>query len=139
MKTIDQDNGVRLALIGSRNFRDYKLFCESVQEALLDWKINSNDLSCVVSGGASGADALAERWALEKGLKISVFRADWKSHGRRAGPLRNSEIVKYATHLVAFPSHNGSGTQDTIRKAQLEGKPIKIIYVKSKSLGIPCE
>jgi len=117
---------LKIAIVGSRHFHDYQTMKEFMDACLAKW----NCQKCtVVSGGATGADSLAERWAEERGFDIKVFVADWDKHGRSAGPIRNSMIVDYCTHVVAFPSHNCRGTQDTIRKAKNAGKPVEILYV----------
>ena len=67
----------------------------------------------IISGGARGADAMAERWAKEHGIPLTVFKADWKL-GTNAGPRRNRDIMKLATHVLAFPSNEGRGTQHAL-------------------------
>jgi hypothetical protein len=42
---------------------------------------------------------------------------------------RNTKIVENSTHYIAFPSRSGSGTQDTIRKAQKKGLKGFVIYI----------
>lgn len=85
-------------------------------------------ISKIVSGGAKGADTLAELWARERGIPIAVYRADWKKHGKAAGPIRNMEMLKCeAPDLVlAFPG--GKGTANMILLAQQA-------YVKVEKLG----
>lgn len=49
----------------------------------------------VVTGDASGADAIARWWAeRQAGVELVVFDADWKQHGRAAGPIRNKAMVE---------------------------------------------
>ncbi len=66
----------------------------------------------VVSGGATGADRLGELWAKSRALPRRVFRADWKTHGRAAGPRRNAEMAAYA---------------DMVRRARARGLLVKVI------------
>ena len=49
----------------------------------------------IVEGGARGTDALAKRYATEHGIKCHEFSALWDMHGMSAGPIRNSEMVKF--------------------------------------------
>ena len=83
-----------------------------------------------MSGGAKGADTLAENWAEEYGIPITIFRPDWKAYGKAAGPIRNTDIVNECTHMIAFPSVKGKGTQDSIKKAKENGKLVEIFYIK---------
>lgn len=79
----------------------------------------------VIQGGAPGADALARAWC---GKAPSVYMinepADWKSHGKAAGPLRNQRMLdEHRPDLVlAFPG--GRGTADMVRRAKAAGVKI---------------
>lgn len=100
-------------IVGSRNYTDYKQFKTFLQDALKTWP----DVIEVVSGGAQGADAMAERWARENNIPIKIFKPDWVKFGKAAGPIRNQQIIEYASHVIAFPSKTGKGTQDSIVRA----------------------
>ena len=76
-----------------------------------------------------GADALAERYAAEHAVEMLVFKPKWKKDGPGAGIIRNTYIVEACTHMAAFPSHAGRGTQDSIRKAERANKPVHTYYV----------
>lgn len=116
-------SGVILAVSGARTFTDYEVFCAKMELAVASWGMPER----VVSGGARGADSLARRWCKEHHVPIDEKIPDWEHNGRGAALMRNTEIVADATHLIAFPSHSGSGTQDTMRKAEKKGIP-QIIY-----------
>ena len=116
---------MKLAIVGSRNFNNYDLMTQKLKEMLEGW----DEIEEIVSGGASGIDTLAKRYANEIGVPIKEFLPNWKEFGPAAGPIRNSQIVDYCTHLIAFPSKTGKGTQDSIRKAQVSQKIVKISYI----------
>jgi len=117
-----------LAIIGSRNFSNYEDLERAVLKVLEKWGLSLSDLEKIVSGGALGVDKLAEKFAKKYSIETVIFPADWKK-GRAAGPIRNSLIVENCTHMIAFPSHTGSGTQDSIRKAEKKGIPLKVLWV----------
>ena len=53
------------------------------------------------------------------------YRADWDTHGKAAGPLRNQAMIDDADMLVAFPGHGASrGTRDCILRAKFKGLPV---------------
>lgn len=81
----------------------------------------------VVVGGAVGADHLAAREAHGLGLKVEVHAADWARHGRRAGVLRNLEMLDSGVDLVlAFWDGVSKGTQHTISEARNRGIPVRV-------------
>ncbi len=110
---------VKIAVVGSRTFRNYGLL-----------KTTMNGFSkpfIVVSGGAAGADSLAERYAREAGLPTEVYPADWARHGRAAGMIRNKQIVDAADHVVAFWDGRSRGTANTIDRARSAGKLLTVV------------
>lgn len=114
-----------LAIVGSRNYVNNTSFNQYVDQ----WIQTHGHPITIVSGGAEGADHLAEVYARKNNIHCEIMKADWRTYGKRAGPIRNSKIVEFCTHVLAFPSHKGKGTQDTIRKAQKAGKHITIHYI----------
>ena len=125
---------MKLGLVGSRNFYDYKSFKSAVFQVIEEWndekrENNEGDIMSIVSGGAPGADTLAEKLARELNVQMIVFKPDWTTHGKAAGIMRNTDIVNASTHMIAFPSRKGKGTQDSIRKAQKNNIPLKILFI----------
>lgn len=112
---------MKLAVVGSRDFLDYGWMEQCLLRAF-----DMGDVEAVISGGARGADSLAARFAREHGLPLIVFHADWERHGRRAGPIRNSEIVRNADVLAAFWDGASRGTGDAVAKARAAGKEVHI-------------
>jgi hypothetical protein len=110
-----------VAVIGSRTFRDYELLTR-----VLDRYQQTVKISLIISGGAAGADKLAEIYAKERGIKTSIMKPDWKKHGKVAGILNNVEIVTNANAVFAFWDGKSRGTQDAITKTKILGKPLVI-------------
>lgn len=78
----------------------------------------------IIQGGCpTGADSLAREVAEEYGTHMETFPADWKKHGRAAGPIRNQAMADAGASLcLAFPSAGRStGTWDMIRRAVAAG------------------
>lgn len=110
-----------LAVVGSRDFDDYELMVEYLS------KLKFTEL---LSGGAKGADSLAERYAEEFNIPIKVFNADWEKYGRKAGMIRNKLIVEYANEGIAFWDGRSTGTANTIECFKKLKKPCKIVIFK---------
>jgi len=119
---------VRLAIIGSRDFTDFEFMETEVKNSFT----NLRDIDIIVSGGARGADRLAERFAEKYEIPTLIFKADWDRHGKKAGYLRNVDIVKNADYVMAFWDGYSKGTKHSIELAQnVFGVPVKVInYVQ---------
>lgn len=129
---------MKVAVIGSRTFNDYAMLKD-----YLDRLNAMQHISKIISGGAAGADKLAERWADENGVGKLIFEAIWddlshpdalvkvnsrgKPYDARAGFRRNKEIIENADVVLAFWNGSSRGTKDGIDHAEKKGKPIKII------------
>lgn len=112
-----------LAIVGARTFNNVEVF-----ESVLNEYVQEHGLPAhFVSGGAEGADTLGERWAVANEIPVvTILKPDWKKHGKAAGIIRNTDIVNTCTHMIAFPSKTGKGTQDSIRKATKMGKEVLV-------------
>jgi hypothetical protein len=80
----------------------------------------------VLHGGANGADRLAGLAARQLGLRERVFPADWSQHGRRAGVLRNLEMLDENPAVVLAFSLGTVGTQHTIDEARQRGVRVRV-------------
>lgn len=121
----------RIAVIGSRSFSDYTLM-----KSVLDKLISANQV-VIVSGGAQGADTLAERYAARCGFACKVWRANWKNNGRRAGFVRNAEIIGDCDEVVAFWDDQSRGTRHSIELAVDSGKVVYIVHYLDVQNGRP--
>ena len=118
----------RVIIAGSVSFQDYDLL-RAKCDAILSEKQRTHNV-VVISGTARGADRLGERYAREKGYRLRQFPADWDTHGRSAGPIRNGEMAKNADALIAFWNGHSSGTKNMIETAKRYGLPVRIILTE---------
>ncbi len=124
---------VVLAVSGWRGLKgDYSR--QRVEGALVRFVLTHGLPHEVVTGGAAGADRIAEAWARRRGIHVTTIRPARCSkktaeEARTECLSRNTVIVERCTHLLAFPSSSGSGTQDTIRKAVRSGKIVTVVKV----------
>ena len=82
----------------------------------------------IVSGGACGIDTLAETYANEHNIPLTVFLPEYEKFGRAAPIVRNKRIVEYADEVLAFWDGVSKGTLSVIKYAQKIEKPCRIIY-----------
>lgn len=111
---------------GSRTFDDYSLLCSTLDRLLVN-----HESVCIVSGGARGADALAERYAIDHDLALRVFPADWNRFGKSAGYRRNREMHEFiAQHAdrgcVCFWDGSSRGTAHNFTLANEFSTPLRI-------------
>ncbi len=116
---------MRVAIVGGRDFDDYVLLRNYGN--ILTEKLPRPHI-VIVSGGAKGADTLAEQFAREHRYDSQIFPAEWGKYGKSAGFIRNQTIVDNCDMVLAFWNGISKGTQDTIEKAKKAKKPTFIIY-----------
>ena len=83
-------NYVKCGIVGYRNFNDYSLFKKEIKKIKKQYNYK---FTHIISGGASGADSLAEKYASKKNIELIIHHADWNKFGKKAGPIRNEKIV----------------------------------------------
>lgn len=109
---------MKIAVIGSRSFNDYEL----LQKTLKQYQPE-----CIVSGGAKGADVLAERYAKENNINLLVFKPEWGRYGKIAGIKRNELIINNSDMVIAFWDGVSKGTKSSIDIAKKNNKPLIIV------------
>lgn len=85
------------------------------------------EVATIVHGDCpSGADRLADVAARMLGHEVEPHPANWKL-GRKAGPIRNNEMLDSGIDLVlAFHLDGSRGTQHTIDGARRRGIPVEV-------------
>lgn len=81
----------------------------------------------ILHGAARGADKIAADFAHTMGYETQAFPADWAKHGKKAGILRNLQMLDEKPDLVlAFQLDDSRGTQHTIDEARRRGIPVEV-------------
>jgi hypothetical protein len=119
---------VRVVVAGSRDLFDYAL----VERAIKESGFKPTE---VLSGGASGVDALGERWAAAHHIPVVQFPANWAAHGLAAGPLRNAQMAEACDAAIVVMWRTGSrGSEDMVRQmAKFPSKPVHVVRVPRAS------
>lgn len=112
----------RVLVCGGRDYVDYHTVYE-----ILDGLHRGEGISCLIQGGATGADRFAKRWADERGVpgeEYAVTKADWERYGKRAGPMRNHKMLAEGKpdRVIAFSG--GRGTANMIAQARAANVPV---------------
>lgn len=107
----------RIIIAGGRDFADESLFVEKVDKILG----NETDIE-IISGHASDADSMGEKYAKTRNLKVKIMPAEWSAYGRAAGPIRNKKMLEYVSEetpiLIAFWNGKSKGTKGMIELAK---------------------
>ncbi|VWB07532.1 DUF2493 domain-containing protein [Burkholderia lata] len=115
------DGEIKVIVCGGREYQDRERVF-----SVLDSIHAETPITVLIQGGARGADDMAFQWGLRSkgsGMELITVHAEWKKHGRRAGPIRNAQMLEENPHLVvAFPG--GRGTADMVRQAKAAGVPV---------------
>ncbi len=111
---------MRLLICGSRNWTDRDIILRAVKK---------RNPSVIIEGECQGADKLAASVAEELGIPVEKFPADWAKHGRRAGPIRNQQMLDEGKpdYVLAFPAKESRGTWDMVRRAEKAGIEIEVL------------
>lgn len=128
---------IRIIIAGSRNFNDYILLNDEVNNIISRIKDKDNKFENykieIISGAARGADILGEKYANSSKFDVIKFIPDWKKLGKKAGYIRNSEMAKYAVEdgnygvLIAFWDGKSKGTKHMIDLAKANGLEVHIV------------
>ncbi len=120
----------RVVIAGCRDYNDYDEAKSFIDYCLSN--IRKENEIVIVSGGARGADAIGERYAIENGFKIEKYHADWQTYGRCAGPIRNRQMAEICDYVICFWDQKSKGTKSMINYAIKCNKPVKIKNICEK-------
>ena len=118
----------KVIIAGSRNFEDYSVAREFIQSTIDS--VTESKSVIIISGGCRGADKLGERYAIENGLDLEVFKADWARYKKAAGPIRNREMVLASDVVICFWDNKSKGTRSLIELANKNAKPVYVKIIK---------
>lgn len=127
----------RILVCGGRDFDDWEAFRDHMaliaeEKFQRTEEIDGNYLYdvTIISGGAKGADTLAADWATIEWTRYEEFPANWDKYGKKAGPIRNQQMLDEGKPdlVIAFPG--GVGTADMVRRAKKAG--IELVEIKNE-------
>lgn len=110
---------LKVIVAGGRDFGDYGLLSRTLDNLKKPFE--------VVCGEAKGADSLGKRYAVEHGLTVHSFPADWGTHGKSAGYKRNEQMAEFASACIAFWDGKSRGTKHMIDIATRKGLKLAVV------------
>lgn len=124
---------IKIIVAGSRNYNNYPKLKNTLNNII--GKISRSDIE-IVSGTATGADRLGEKYAKEHDLKCTRFPADWSKYGNKAGIVRNIKMLNYIGNsgiLVLFWDEESKGSKHMLEIATEFGIIVYEVIYKRKS------
>lgn len=116
---------MKTIIAGSRGVTDYDTVLEAIKES-------GFQITEVITGMANGPDKLGLLWAVENNIPYTKFPARWGVYGKKAGFLRNIEMLNYAEALIAIWDGKSKGTHHTIDSAKKFNIPTYVKMIESK-------
>jgi hypothetical protein len=100
---------------GGRKYRD---------DRFVDYVLTKLPITHIIHGAAAGADTLAREWAEAYGIEHHPFPAQWDKYGKRAGFLRNRQMIAEGKPDLVVAFRGGRGTQDMITQSKKYDIPV---------------
>ena len=110
---------MKLMIAGSRSIQTFDLSSHI-----------SQDVDCIISGGAEGIDRIAEQYADDHRLSKIILRPQYGLYKRNAPLIRNRQMVDLADAALIVWDGVSKGTRHTIEYAQKKGIPLQVIHAK---------
>lgn len=107
---------MKLLIVGSRSITDFDLS-----------PYVSEEVDTIISGGANGIDALAERYADARRISKYIVRPQYNLYGRAAPLKRNEQMVDMADAVLVIWDGVSKGTQFTLKYAEKIGKQTVLV------------
>jgi len=128
---------MKVIVAGSRSINLQSTVTQAIGSAFNSW-LQANPENWkqflnpeIVSGGARGVDWCGEQYARKHKFPLKVFKADWETHGKKAGILRNIEMGNYADALIAIWDGKSRGTKHMIDYMTKLQKPVFVYEVQN--------
>jgi len=109
---------MRILVTGSRDWTDEERIRRILQGLPPGW----SRVTLVSGNCPTGADWFCEQIALEMCWVLELHPADWNQFGKRAGFIRNAEMVASGADVcIAFIRNNSKGATMTLELARKAG------------------
>lgn len=121
--------GIYVVLVcGSRTITNKSDVYIALQDCIYNYVFANKYM--IIEGGAKGVDTLARKFAQEYGIDYLEYPADWKQYGKRAGYIRNKQMVNLADYVIAIWDGESKGTASTIMLGHRKGIPVEVRIVR---------
>lgn len=116
---------MRVLICGDRRWTNSEL----IHARLAALKEEHGNCLLVITGGANGADTIADQEAKKLGIDRVVFPANWEGRGLRAGFVRNELMLRMGKPDLVIGYHrflrNSKGTKMMLDLGKTRGVPVE--------------
>lgn len=116
---------VKLVVSGLRTYGNK----DTVYHEIMKYISETGPVDEIVTGGSSGVEQIAVRYADEMGIKHKVIAPDWQSNLNAAGLIRDTQLAEYGTHLLILSNKDSKGSINLIAEAKKNNLPVKIVEI----------
>lgn len=111
---------MRVIIGGSRSVASVEAVEAAIAQA--GWAITE-----VITGNSRGADAVAAKWAKDRGVLVTIIPVEWSKYGGRADAIRNERIADMAEACILVWDGFSRGTANMIEVARARNLPL-VVY-----------
>lgn len=120
---------MKLIIAGSRKIQINPWF--AIEGLVQSVGLKRSEISEIISGTATGIDQSGEILANSVWHKpIKRFPADWDTHGKAAGPIRNKQMAEYADALLLIWDGESRGSRNMKETMLKLNKPVYEVILK---------
>lgn len=112
---------MKVLIVGSRSIRSYDIS-----------ELIPPQTELIISGGAEGADSIAEEYADKHKISKLILRPRYDKYGKAAPLKRNELMVELADEVIALWDGISRGTKYTVEYAKKKNKTVKIVIIDGK-------
>ena len=109
------NEGLRILVTGGREYSNFNALALALS--------NLHPVE-IIHGAARGADTLAGQYAKGLNIPVTEYPAQWETHGKSAGFIRNEHMLLHSTPDIVVACPGGNGTNHMKNMAHKHGYPV---------------
>lgn len=99
---------MKILVCGGRDFNDHQMMDEALSH--INFGLIGQHKHTIIHGCAHGADRMAGQWATSHGHDVEEYPADWVTNGKKAGYIRNVNMLILGKPDIVITFPGGKGT-----------------------------
>ena len=113
---------MKIAIIGSKRFRNYSIFTSSIKKIF-----PVEAISKLLSGNSIGLDSLVEKFAHQYNIPHKKHSLEWDAFGGKY--TDNERLIEECDIVIAFYNGNCEITRDSLNQAKEKNKKVYIVKI----------